>query len=77
VDIEKNLILIAPGNRGDVQPYIPLGKWLKDAGHPARIVTNQNYEALVQSHGIEFWPVGGNLQDIIQQLKNDNNYLKN
>ena len=60
------IMIIAPGSRGDVQPYIALGKGLKNAGHIVRVVTHQNFEALVTSHGLEFWPVESDVQDIVE-----------
>ena len=60
------IAIIAPGSRGDVQPYIALGKGLNQAGHNVRLVTHQNFEGLVKSHRLEFWPVEGNVQDIAQ-----------
>jgi UDP:flavonoid glycosyltransferase YjiC (YdhE family) len=60
------IAIIAPGSRGDVQPYIALGKGLKKAGNVVRLVTHQDFEVLVNSHGLEFWPVEGNVQDIAQ-----------
>jgi len=32
-------------------------------------VTHRNFEVLVNSHGLEFWPVEGNVQDIAQSQK--------
>lgn len=61
-----HIVIIAPGSRGDVQPYIALGKGLKRAGNVVRLVTHQNFEVLVSSHGLEFWPVEGSVQDIAQ-----------
>jgi UDP:flavonoid glycosyltransferase YjiC (YdhE family) len=43
-----HIAIIALGSRGDVQSYIALGKGLKDAGHVVRLVTHQNFEALVK-----------------------------
>lgn len=56
--------MIAPGSRGDVQPYVALGVGLQEAGHVVRLVTHQDFEELVNSHGLAFWPVEGNVQDI-------------
>src|SRR5450756_1779323 len=58
------IAIIAPGSRGDVEPYIALGKGLGKARHVVRLVTHQNFEMLVNSHGLEFWPVEGNVQDL-------------
>lgn len=60
------IVIIALGSRGDVQPYIALGKGLKKSGHIIRLVTHQDFEELVNFHGLEFWPVEGNVQDIAQ-----------
>ena len=60
------VVIVAPGSRGDVEPYIALGKGLKKTGHVVRLVTHQNFEELVNSHGLEFWPVESNVQDIAQ-----------
>jgi len=53
------IAIIASGSRGDVQPYIALGKGLVEPGHDVRLVTHQNYEALVEAHGLDLWPAGG------------------
>jgi sterol 3beta-glucosyltransferase len=60
------IAIIALGSRGDVQPYIALGKGLKKSGHTIRFVTHQNFEELVNLHGLEFWSVEGSVQDIAQ-----------
>ena len=31
-------------------------------------MTHQNFEVLVNSHGVEFWPIEGNVQDIAQGM---------
>jgi sterol 3beta-glucosyltransferase len=58
------IVIIAPGSRGDVEPYIALGVGLQKAGHVIRLVTHENFESLVRSYGIDFWPVAGSVQDI-------------
>lgn len=60
------IAIIAPGSRGDVQPYVALGKGLEEVGHVVRLVTHQNFDVLVSLHGLQFWPVEGNVQDIAQ-----------
>lgn len=60
------IAIVAPGSRGDVEPYLALGKGLKKAGHIVRLVTHRNFGGFVQSHGVDFWPVEGNVQDIAQ-----------
>ena len=60
------IAIIAPGSCGDVQPYVALGKGLQAAGHVVRLVTHQDFESLVSSNGIEFWPMAGKVQDIAE-----------
>jgi sterol 3beta-glucosyltransferase len=60
------IAIIAMGTRGDVQPYLALGKGLKAAGHFVRLITHENFETLVTSHGLEFCPVKGNVQEVLE-----------
>lgn len=60
------IAMIATGSRGDVQPYVALGKGLGAAGHEVRLITHENFGSLVQSQGVGFWPVEGNVQDVAQ-----------
>lgn len=50
----KIVTLIAVGTRGDVQPYIALGKGLRLAGFTVRLATTPNFRASVMEHGLEF-----------------------
>lgn len=59
------IAIIAMGTRGDVQPYIALGKGLTAAGHFVRLITHENFETLVTSHGLNFWSVKGNVQAVL------------
>lgn len=49
--------IIAPGSRGDIQPYLALGVGLTSAGHYVRIVTTIDHAQLVASYGLELWPI--------------------
>ena len=60
------IAIIAPGSRGDVQPYLALGKGLKDAGHDVRLITHENFAGFVKSHQLEFWPLRGNVQEVAE-----------
>lgn len=60
------IAIMALGSRGDVQPYLSLGKGLKAAGHFVRLITHQNFERLVTSHGLEFYPVKGDVQAVLE-----------
>jgi len=60
------IAIIAPGSRGDVQPYIALGKGLQNAGHSVRFVSHSNFELLVTSYNLEFWSFGNDVKDAVE-----------
>jgi len=60
------IALIASGSRGDIEPYLALGKGLQQAGHVVRFIAHENFGELVTAHGVEFWPIAGNTQDVAQ-----------
>ena len=60
------IAIIAPGSRGDVEPYVALGKGLVEAGHLVRLVTHEDFETLVSAHRVDFWPLKGKVQEIAQ-----------
>lgn len=75
------IAMIAPGSRGDVQPYVALGKGLVAAGHSIRLLTHENFEHFIEAHGLEYWSFRGNVQEVAQsqemrELLAKGNYLK-
>lgn len=48
------ITILAPGSRGDVQPYIALGKGLQAADYAVTIATHALFEAFVRSAGLGF-----------------------
>jgi sterol 3beta-glucosyltransferase len=63
------ITIIASGSRGDVQPYVALGKGLQQAGHSVRLLTHDNYGPFVAAHGLEFWPMRGDVQAVAQSAE--------
>ncbi|MFN2285963.1 MAG: glycosyltransferase, partial [Anaerolineae bacterium] len=73
------ITIIAPGSRGDVQPYVALGTGLKKAGHTVRVLTSQDFQELVTTYNLDFWDLGGNMQTVAQGMQNlleQGNFLK-
>ncbi|KAL1310862.1 hypothetical protein AAFC00_001094 [Neodothiora populina] len=60
------VVCLTIGSRGDVQPYIALCKGLIADGHRPKIVTHAEFKDWVESHGIDFAPVGGNPADLMR-----------
>lgn len=58
--------ILTIGSRGDVQPYIALGVGLQRAGYTVRLTTHATFKDLIADYGLDFYPMGGNIQDITQ-----------
>lgn len=58
--------ILAPGSRGDVQPYLALGQGLVAAGHHVRVVTTIDHEALVKGHGLEVTAIPVSVEAALQ-----------
>jgi sterol 3beta-glucosyltransferase len=63
------ITIIAGGSRGDVQPYVALGKGLKEAGHTVRILSSDDFRDLVTDYGLDFFTTGGSSQAVAQNLQ--------
>ncbi|PPU87177.1 glucosyltransferase [Xanthomonas populi] len=64
-------VLIATlGTHGDVRPIIALGRGLQQRGYPVRILTSANFETLIRSNGLEFFPLSGDHQKLLQHNPN-------
>ncbi|KAJ3366305.1 Sterol 3-beta-glucosyltransferase [Allomyces arbusculus] len=61
-----HITLLTIGTRGDVQPFIALGKALRSAGHRCRLATHAEYRIWVESHGLEFCPLAGDPAEIMR-----------
>jgi sterol 3beta-glucosyltransferase len=60
------ITILAPGSRGDIQPYIALGEGLRRAGHRVRLVTNKEFADLVKSAGLDILPIDVSVQAALQ-----------
>ncbi|KFY00846.1 hypothetical protein O988_03085 [Pseudogymnoascus sp. VKM F-3808] len=55
-----NVVIQVVGSRGDVQPFVALGKVLKETyGHRVRLATHPHFKDFVQENGLEFFSIGG------------------
>jgi hypothetical protein len=56
-----NIVVMVIGSRGDIQPFLKIGKILKnDYGHRVRIATHPAFKDFIEKDsGLEFFSVGG------------------
>jgi hypothetical protein len=56
-----NIVIMVIGSRGDIQPFLKIGKVLKnDYGHRVRIATHPAFKDFIEKDsGLEFFSVGG------------------
>lgn len=60
-----HVTVVTVGSRGDLQPYVALGRGLQAAGYTVRIATHPPYEEVVRAHGLEFAPLAGDPRQIL------------
>ncbi|MBA0797110.1 hypothetical protein Gohar_007833, partial [Gossypium harknessii] len=53
------IVMLIVGTRGDVQPFVAIGKRLQADGHRVRLATHSNFKDFVLDAGLEFYPLGG------------------
>lgn len=59
------ILILTYGSRGDVQPYVALGKGLKAAGHGVTLATSTRFRAFVEDHGLAFEPMSDALLALV------------
>lgn len=67
--VAMRVTILAPGSRGDIQPYIALGQGLRAAGHQPVLVTTLDHEALVWGYGLEVRAVPVNVAEALREAK--------
>jgi len=60
------IALLTIGTRGDVQPYIALGKELQARGHDVVLAAPDNFADWVSEHGLAFHGAGVDMQALLQ-----------
>jgi Glycosyltransferase family 28 N-terminal domain len=62
-----NIVIMVIGSRGDIQPFLKIGKILKEKhGHRIRIATHPAFKDFVQKDiGLEFFSVGGDPSELM------------
>ena len=62
-----NIVIMVIGSRGDIQPFLKIGKVLKEEhGHRVRIATHPAFKKFVEKDsGLEFFSVGGDPSELM------------
>jgi UDP:flavonoid glycosyltransferase YjiC (YdhE family) len=65
--LRLNIVIMVIGSRGDAQPFLKIGKILKeDYGHRVRIATHPAFREFVEKDsGLEFFSVGGDPSELM------------
>ncbi len=61
-----NITIIAFGTRGDVQPFLALGKGLDQVGHEVCVVAGANFQSWIQQHGLRAADSSVDIQSIME-----------
>lgn len=69
------IVILIVGTRGDVQPFIPIGKRLQDYGHRVRLATHPNFKEFVLMAGLEFYPLGGDPKQLAAYMVRNKGFL--
>ncbi|KAF2155263.1 glycosyltransferase family 1 protein [Myriangium duriaei CBS 260.36] len=60
------LVIHVVGSRGDVQPFVALGKVLQETyGHRVRLATHPVFKDFVLENGLEFFSIGGDPAELM------------
>ncbi|EJD52863.1 UDP-Glycosyltransferase/glycogen phosphorylase [Auricularia subglabra TFB-10046 SS5] len=63
-----SIVIMLVGSRGDVQPYLALGKELARHGHRVRVATHGNFRSFVTEASLEFFDIGGDPAELMSYM---------
>ncbi|MGD1919203.1 MAG: glycosyltransferase, partial [Pleurocapsa sp.] len=76
-----NVFIVTAGSRGDVQPFIVLGKGLKTKGHTVTLCTCSRFEPFIVEYGLNYGYMNDNLLKLLDSeagrevIENSGNFL--
>ncbi|HVJ93248.1 MAG TPA: glycosyltransferase, partial [Labilithrix sp.] len=60
------IVFFSYGTRGDAQPQVVLASALRERGYQVRVAAPENLRRLVEGAGVEYAPLSGNSQEILE-----------
>jgi hypothetical protein len=66
--LRLNIVIQVVGSRGDVQPFVALGKGLQKHGHRVRLATHATFNQFVKNAGLEFYDIGGDPTELMSYM---------
>lgn len=60
------ITIITFGSRGDMQPYVALGRGLQAANFDVTLATHNDYADFIRGYGLKFAPVGGSPRELLE-----------
>ncbi|CAM0908328.1 unnamed protein product [Alopecurus aequalis] len=69
------IVILIVGTRGDVQPFVAIGKRLQEYGHRVRLATHANYREFILTAGLEFFPLGGDPKLLAEYMVKNKGFL--
>ncbi|KAI3506906.1 hypothetical protein L1887_21537 [Cichorium endivia] len=69
------IVMLIVGTRGDVQPFVAIGKRLQEYGHRVRLATHSNFKEFVLTAGLEFYPLGGDPKVLAEYMVKNKGFL--
>lgn len=64
--VNRTILLLSTGSRGDCQPFIPLALALNSHGYRAVLGAAPNHQHFVESYKIKFFPVGTDTEEFLR-----------
>ncbi len=58
------IVIPVTGSRGDIQPYVALGKGFRAAGHDVCVATHLDFAPFVRQHGLEFFAIADESREL-------------